>query len=214
MGMMIGIAAQVSLYPLGQETLSLAIDEALRIFREHGLDVEPGAMSTMISGDGDTIFAALQEAFRRVAEQRRVVMVVTFSNACPVPSQTGESITYRAIGHVENEFDEPTAPDKIRSAESRIVLDPALTKGLSGLEPGQQVMVIFYFHQSRGFDLCQHPRGDKSRPQRGVFALRSPHRPNPIGVTVVELVTVEGNVLRVRGLDAINGTPVVDLKPA
>jgi tRNA-Thr(GGU) m(6)t(6)A37 methyltransferase TsaA len=212
--MMIGIAAQVSLYPLGQEALSPAIDEALRIFREHSLEVEPGAMSTMISGDDDTIFAALQEAFRRVAEQRRVVMVVTFSNACPVPSQTGESINYRAIGHVENEFDEPTAPDKIRSAESRIVLDPALTEGLSGLEPGQQVMVIFYFHQSRGFHLFQHPRGDKSRPQRGVFTLRSPYRPNPIGVTVVELVTVEGNVLRVRGLDAINGTPVLDLKPA
>ncbi len=211
---MIGIAAQVSLYPLGQEALSPAIDEALRIFREHGLDVEPGAMSTMISGDDDAIFAALQEAFRRVAEQHRVVMVVTFSNACPVPSQAGESITYKAIGHVENEFDEPTAPDKIRSAESRIVLDPALTEGLSGLEPGQQVMVIFYFHQSRGFDLCQHPRGDKSRPQRGVFTLRSPHRPNPIGVTVVDLVTVKGNVLRVRGLDAINGTPVLDLKPA
>jgi tRNA-Thr(GGU) m(6)t(6)A37 methyltransferase TsaA len=212
--MMIGIAAQVSLYPLGQEALSPAIDEALRIFREHGLEVEPGAMSTMISGDDDTIFAALQEAFRRVAEQHRVVMVVTFSNACPVPSQAGEAITYKAIGHVENEFDEPTAPDTIRSVESRIVLDPALTQGLSGMEPGRQVMVIFYFHQSRGFDLCQHPRGDKSRPQRGVFTLRSPHRPNPIGVTVVDLVTVEGNVLRVRGLDAINGTPVLDLKPA
>lgn len=212
--MMIGIATQVSLYPLGQETLSPAIDEALRIFREHGLDVEPGAMSTMISGDDVAIFAALQEAFRRVAEQGRVVMIVTFSNACPVPSKVGESITYKAIGYVENEFDEPAAPDKIRSAESRIVLDPALARGLSGLEPGQQVMVIFYFHHSQGYDLCQHPRGDKSRPRRGVFALRSPHRPNPIGVTVVDLVVVEGNVLRVQGLDAINGTPVLDLKPA
>jgi tRNA-Thr(GGU) m(6)t(6)A37 methyltransferase TsaA len=123
-------------------------------------------------------------------------------------------IAYAAIGHVRNEFDEPTAPDLLRAAESRITLDPALVAGLSGLEPGQQVMVLFCFHRSEGYELRQHPRGDKSRPLRGVFALRSPRRPNPIGVTVAELVAVEGNVLRVRGLDAINGTPVLDLKPA
>ena len=122
-------------------------------------------------------------------------------------------IVYRAIGHVENDFDEPAAPHVIRAVESRIVLDPSLTEGLRGLEPGRQVMVIFYFHRSQGFDLLQHPQGDRSRPRRGVFALRSPRRPNPIGVTVVDLVTIEGNVLRVRGLDAINGTPVLDLKP-
>jgi uncharacterized protein YqgV (UPF0045/DUF77 family) len=80
----IGIAAQVSLYPLRQASLSLAIDEALQIFREHGLDVELGAMSTLIAGDDAAIFAALQEAFRRVAEQGQVVMVVTLSNACPM----------------------------------------------------------------------------------------------------------------------------------
>lgn len=120
----------------------------------------------------------------------------------------------RAIGHVENEFDEPTAPDKIRLAESRIILDPSLVEGLQGLEPGQQIMVVFYFHRSEGYDLLQHPRGDQSRPKRGVFALRSPRRPNPIGVTMTDLISVEGNVLWVRGLDAINGTPVLDLKVA
>jgi tRNA-Thr(GGU) m(6)t(6)A37 methyltransferase TsaA len=131
------------------------------------------------------------------------------------PAQSSEeAIVYRAIGHVENAFDGPAAPEKIRSVESRIVLDPALTEGLKGLRPGQRIMVVFYFHRSQGFDLLQHPQGDRSRPRRGVFALRSPRRPNPIGVTVVELVAVEENVLRVRGLDAINGTPVLDLKPA
>jgi tRNA-Thr(GGU) m(6)t(6)A37 methyltransferase TsaA len=142
-------------------------------------------------------------------------MVVTFSNACPVPSKSEEeAVSYTPIGHVENGFRERAPVDKIRSAESRIVLDLALTDGLKGLEPGQQVMVVFYFHRARGFDLLQHPRGDTSRPRRGVFALRSPRRPNPIGVTVVDLVAVEGNVLRVQGLDAIDGTPVLDLKPA
>jgi tRNA-Thr(GGU) m(6)t(6)A37 methyltransferase TsaA len=126
----------------------------------------------------------------------------------------GRTIVYQAIGHVENDFDEPVSPSEIRAVESRIVIDPSLVAGLRGVEPSRRVMVVFCFHRSQGFDLLQHPRGDKSRPPRGVFALRSPRRPNPIGVTVVDLVTMEGNVLRVRGLDAINGTPVLDLKPA
>ena len=124
------------------------------------------------------------------------------------------TLPVRAIGYVENEFDEPGAPDEIRSVESRIIIDSSLVPGLQGLEPGQQIMVVFYFHLSEGFDLLQHPRGDQSRPRRGVFSLRSPNRPNPIGVTIVDLISVEGNVLRVRGLDAINGTPVLDLKAA
>ncbi len=141
-------------------------------------------------------------------------MTVTLSNACPVPGRRDEPITYRAIGHVENDFYDPTTPEKIRAAESRIILDPTLTRGLKGLNPGQQIMVVYFFHRSEGYDLCQHPRGDRDRSRRGVFALCSPRRPNPIGVTVVELVAIAGNVLRVRGLDAINGTPVLDLKPA
>ncbi len=118
------------------------------------------------------------------------------------------------IGRVENQFDQPAAPDEIRLAESRIFLDPYLVEGLTGLEAGQQIMVIFHFHRSEGFDLLQHPRGDHARPRRGVFALRSPNRPTPIGVSVVDLTGIEDNVLRVRGLDAINQTPVLDLKPA
>jgi tRNA-Thr(GGU) m(6)t(6)A37 methyltransferase TsaA len=130
-------------------------------------------------------------------------------------TETGtQALSFRAIGRVENEFDEPAAPDEIRSAESRIIIDSSLVPGLQGLEPGQQIMVVFYFHLSEGFDLLQHPRGDQSRSRRGVFSLRSPNRPNPIGVTIVDLISVEGNVLRVRGLDAINGTPVLDLKAA
>jgi tRNA-Thr(GGU) m(6)t(6)A37 methyltransferase TsaA len=125
-----------------------------------------------------------------------------------------EDIILRAIGHVENAFDEPAAPDHMRAAASRIVLDSRLEAALQGIEPGQQLMVIFYFHRSQGYEQQQHPRGDRSRPKRGVFALRSPNRPNPIGVTVVDVTAVEGTVLHVRGLDAMNGTPVLDLKPA
>jgi len=125
-----------------------------------------------------------------------------------------EIITYRPIGFVENAFATPVSPDVLRAAESRIVLDPAVVEGLTGVEPGQRLMVIFHFHLSSAFELLQHPRGDLSRPRRGVFALRSPRRPNGIGVAVVDVLAVEENVLRVRGLDALDGTPVLDLKSA
>lgn len=82
---MIGMSAQVSLYPLGMEDLSPAIDEALHIFRVHGLVVTPGSMSTLITGDDEALFAALQAAFQFAAKQGRLVMVVTLSNACPLP---------------------------------------------------------------------------------------------------------------------------------
>ena len=114
---------------------------------------------------------------------------------------------------MENDFDGPTAPGILKCFESRVVLEPTLTEGLKGLEEGQKIMVVYHLHRAQDYDLLQHPRGDKSCPRRGVFALRSPRRPNPIGITVVDLVAVEGNVLRVKGLDAINGTPVLDLKP-
>ena len=206
------ISAQVSIYPLGEVSLWPTIDQALFTLREHGLDVEAGAMSSLVSGDDDVVFAALQSAFHQIAVQGPVVMVVTFSNACPTTKASEDTITYNAIGHVENAFDEPTAPDQIKATESRIVLDPTLMEGLQGLAAGQRLMVVFYFHRAQGYELRQHPQGDLSREPRGVFALHSPHRPNPIGVTTVELVELAGNVLTVRGLDAINGTPVLDLK--
>lgn len=90
---MIGIAAQVSLYPLRQKSLSPAIEKALQVFRERDLEVEPGAMSSLITGDDAAVFAALQEAFRHAAGQGEVVMVATFSNACPVPSAADNSVT-------------------------------------------------------------------------------------------------------------------------
>lgn len=212
---MTGISAQVSIYPLGQDSLSPAIDVAIRILRQHGLSVEVGPMSTLVSGEDDALFTALHAAFREVATEGGVAMVSTFSNSCPLPAPaTEETVSYQPIGHVENAFEETAPPEEIRAVESRIHLDPALQGGLDGLEVGQELLVIFYFHRSQGYDLHQHPRRDASRPPRGVFALRSPRRPNPIGVTRVEVLAIEANVLHVRGLDAINGTPVLDLKPA
>ena len=128
------------------------------------------------------------------------------------PDRAERLVTFAPIGYVQNDFDAPTTPETIAAAESRIVVAPEFVEGLTGLEAGQQVMIIFHFHLVQSYDLLQHPRGDPSRPRQGVFALHTPRRPNPIGVTVVDLLSVEGDVLRVRGLDALNGTPVLDIK--
>lgn len=130
------------------------------------------------------------------------------------PATRHSPLTLAPIGHVENSIKDTLPPAQIKAVPSRIVLDPALVGGLDGLQTGYKLMVIFHFHLSKGYDLKQHPRHDLSRPVRGVFALRTPQRPNPIGVTIVDLIEINGNTLLIHGLDAIDGTPVLDLKPA
>ena len=83
-----GVSAQVSVYPLGQGDLSPAIQAAWRAFRAHGLSCRPGAMSTLLEGETETVFAALRDAFQAAAERGATAMVVTVSNACPaLPSE-------------------------------------------------------------------------------------------------------------------------------
>jgi len=81
------ISAQVSLYPLRQPSIGPIIREAVRIFREHGLNTRIGPMSTLVWGEEEAVFAALQEAFHRAAQEGDAVMVVTLSNACPTPEE-------------------------------------------------------------------------------------------------------------------------------
>lgn len=121
-------------------------------------------------------------------------------------------LTLQPIGYVASDVDKLLRPQEIKVHPARIVIDPALEAGLDGLEAGQRLLVVFQFHRLSGYELQQHPRGDKERPLRGVFALHSPRRPNPIGVTEVDLVRREGHILYVIGLDAVNGTPILDLK--
>ena len=83
--------------------------------------------------------------------------------------------------------------------------------GLQGLEQFKHAQAIYWLHQSRRDLVLQSPKHDPGR--RGVFALRSPIRPNPIGVSTVEIVGIEKNIVRARGLDCVDGTPLIDLKP-
>ena len=124
-----------------------------------------------------------------------------------------QTITFHPIGRVERDAgDEGLSHNGLRARPARILLDPALSDGLMGLEPGSDIVVLYYLHRSSGYDLRVHPRGDPSRPLRGVFAVRSPRRPNPIGVTTARVLRVAGNLLEVVGLDALDGSPVLDIK--
>ena len=97
--------------------------------------------------------------------------------------------------------------------EARIVVEPAFREALDGLRAGDEVIVLTWLHLARRDVLRVHPRGDASRPEQGVFATRSPNRPNPVGLHRVEILGIDGAVLRVRNLEAVDGTPVIDLKP-
>ena len=118
----------------------------------------------------------------------------------------------KPIGIIYNSVEDLLPPQAIKAVPSRIVIDPALSDGLDGLTGGQRLLVIFQFHKLSGSELLQHPKNNPQLAKKGVFALHSPLRPNPIGVTEVDLLRREGNILHVIGLDAVNGTPVLDLK--
>jgi formylmethanofuran dehydrogenase subunit E len=114
------------------------------------------------------------------------------------------------IGYVSNRFKEaPADMDEMPQEESLIALEPEYQDGLYRIEEYQYLDVIFYFHRSSGYKLI----GPRRYGVKGVFASRSPNRPVPLGLTAVELLQVKGNQLLVRGLDAIDGTPVLDIKP-
>lgn len=94
-----------------------------------------------------------------------------------------------------------------------IDVTPSFVVGLEGLEVGQAIIVVTWFHQSRRNVLTLRPRGDQNLPLSGVFATRSPDRPNPLGLHRVTILEIAGYSLKVGPLEAIDGTPVVDIKP-
>lgn len=104
---------------------------------------------------------------------------------------------------------------KRRTHISKIILREDLTESVDGIEEFSHLFILFFLHEVTSQDkkLKTHPRGRTDMPLLGVFATRTANRPNPIGLALVELLGVEGNVLIVRGLDAYDGTPVLDIKP-
>lgn len=99
---------------------------------------------------------------------------------------------------------------------SQIIFREDLTEALTGVEEFSHLFVLFWLHEMSEQDkkiLKVYPRGRDDMPLLGVFATRTPHRPNPIGLTRVKLLSIEGNIVTVQGLDAFDGTPILDIKP-
>jgi len=124
-----------------------------------------------------------------------------------------EKVVYRPIGVVENGFQNPDDPKRIRNSDSVLVLDEKCLPAMEGLERFRYLIVIYHMNKAPGYREKVHPMGDKSIPKRGVLSTRSPCRPCPLGITVVEILEVKGNRIKVTGLDALNGSPILDIKP-
>jgi tRNA (adenine37-N6)-methyltransferase len=123
--------------------------------------------------------------------------------------------TFKAIGHVSSPYQDTSKVPKglgaKHEAEGVLEIMPEFELGLTDIEGFSHLFVIWAFDRSEGFALLGTPPSD-NRPH-GVFATRSPRRPNPIGLTVVELLRREGRLLHVRGVDMLDGTPILDIKP-
>jgi len=102
----------------------------------------------------------------------------------------------------------------VSDVEGTLVIDARYLQGLKDIKPRQRIVVIFHFHQSHAFDasyLTQTPRHRKK--PLGVFSICSPVRPNPIGMSVLEVLGIKNNIVKVKGLDMLDGTPILDIKP-
>jgi tRNA-Thr(GGU) m(6)t(6)A37 methyltransferase TsaA len=122
----------------------------------------------------------------------------------------------RPIGHVESPLTDPGDAPKQGSEGGPgawLVIEPRLLDALDGIEPGDRVVVITWLHLARRDVLQVHPRDDARNPLRGVFSTRSADRPNPIGLHEVEVLAIEGGRVLVSPLEAVDGTPILDVKP-
>ena len=122
----------------------------------------------------------------------------------------------RPVGHVESSLtDRASAPKQgIEGApEAWLVFDPAAAEGIGDLTVGDDVFVLTWLHQADRSVLAVHPRDDPTNPLTGVFSTRSADRPNPIGLHRVRVAAVDGLRVRVTDLEAIDGTPIADVKP-
>ena len=127
-----------------------------------------------------------------------------------------ETYVIEPVGRVESPLTDPGEAPKQGdegAPEAWLVFEPRVAEALRGVDAGTDVIVLTWLDRASRDTLRRAPAGDATRPETGVFATRSPHRPNPIGLHRVTIVAVEGTRLRVRNLEALDGTPIVDVKP-
>jgi len=126
-----------------------------------------------------------------------------------------QSFVYRPIGVIRTPFDNvagmPIQPSGARGVRGTILIEPEFSEGLADLDGFSRIILIYALHMSSGYSLRVTPFLDTT--PRGVFATRSPRRPNAIGISTVNLTAIDGSVLSVEDVDMVNGTPLLDIKP-
>ena len=124
-------------------------------------------------------------------------------------------IKYKPIGVIHSPFKEPKGtpiqPAAAKGTSGIVEIFPEYAEGLKDIEGFSHIILLYHFHLSKGSKLIAKPYMDNET--HGVFAMRGPSRPNPIGISVVCLVKVEGNMLHIRDVDIVDGTPLLDVKP-
>ena len=129
---------------------------------------------------------------------------------------SGDEYIVHPIGRVESPLvDRKAAPKQgdEGAPDASLLFQPDVEEGLSDLRVGDQVIVLTWLHLAQRDVLAVHPRDDPARPMEGVFSTRSPDRPNPIGLHPVTILSIDGTRMLVRGMEAVDGTPILDIKP-
>jgi tRNA-Thr(GGU) m(6)t(6)A37 methyltransferase TsaA len=124
------------------------------------------------------------------------------------------SVQMEPIGFVSNGTGEVPRNWTVSDVEGSLVMDEGYGDGLRDLKPGQRIFVLFHFHQSQQFSSrFMRIKPPRRQEELGVFSTHSPFRPNPIGLSLLKITGVNGNVIQVKGLDMYDGTPILDIKP-
>ena len=125
------------------------------------------------------------------------------------------SINIAPIGIIETPFDDlkgmPIQPSGAEKIQGTVIIDKEYEEGLSDLEGFSHIILLYHFHKSKGYNLMVKPFMDDQ--QRGLFSTRAPRRPNPIGLSIVQLINIDNNKISIQGIDVLNGTPLIDIKP-
>ena len=125
------------------------------------------------------------------------------------------SISINPIGIIKTPFNDlkgmPIQPSGAVGTQGTIVLNKEYEQGLKDLDGFSHIILLYHFHQSKGYNLIVKPFMDDHK--RGLFSTRAPKRPNPIGLSIVQLIKIQGNLLTIKGIDVLNGTPLIDIKP-
>ncbi|QQG44427.1 MAG: tRNA (N6-threonylcarbamoyladenosine(37)-N6)-methyltransferase TrmO [Candidatus Roizmanbacteria bacterium] len=122
------------------------------------------------------------------------------------------TVTLKPLGKAKNNVTKPTLPGW-KDVITEIVIDKTYTKGLDGIEDYSHVIIVYWMDKEKECHLKHHPQGKENIPFIGIFACRCPQRPNRIAISTVKLLSRSGNKIKVKGLDIVNGTSIVDIKP-